>query len=88
MEKDRGWMGGVMDAKEMKVAGKSELVLAYRLGLFDPDPDIQEIRWVSKKLKSTPQNVIDMKAAVRQFNQLAARDRESHLCLGIFAVSR
>ena len=63
-----------------------QAVSVYRLGLYDPDPDIEGVQWIGRKLKATPSNMRDMESAVREFNRLADRDPSVLRCLGIFPV--
>ena len=64
-------------------------VEVYRLGLYDPlEPDSPDVQWVGHKVRGTRENLSDMRATVREYNSLAAKEPDVLLCLGIFTVGR
>jgi hypothetical protein len=56
-----------------------------RLGLFDPDPESDEVRWIGKPAIDTPRHRRDFEQVIERYYLTAPSDVV--LCLGIFRVS-
>ncbi len=57
-----------------------------RIGLYDPDPTIHAVKFVGRKREATPLDLLIMKATIRRFNELAAKDYSVRVNCGIFQV--
>ncbi len=62
-------------------------VVGYRLGLFDPDPDIKGVRYVGRTYKTKGRDVALVAAIIASFNQQTADDSDFRLCLAAYPVT-
>lgn len=65
---------------------KQELVVGYRLGLYDPDPKGSFVKYVGRLFGRDVHERQIMEHAINRYNRLTGGDSESHLCLGVFPV--
>ena len=55
----------------------------YRLGIYDPDPDDDDVRYSSHVFPATPAGIREMRSVIWEFY-----DRGNPLCVGIFPAER
>lgn len=61
-------------------------VLHFRLGLYDPDPDNDSVRFIGRRYGDSPADRKEMLDEVRAFNDLAENRKAILVCLGVFPV--
>jgi hypothetical protein len=59
-----------------------------RLGLFDPDPESDELLFVGEPFLDTPANRVMLKAAVDRYNSNSATDPTISRCLAVFDAAK
>lgn len=59
-----------------------------RMGLYDPDPDSNEIDLFSDAREDTEENRKLFASAIADWNKWAADETDVFLCIAIFAVKR
>lgn len=63
---------------------KQGLVVGYRLGLYDADPNRGKVRYVGRVFGSSDYDRNVMQLAIEKYGQASLADRELQLCLGAF----
>jgi hypothetical protein len=56
--------------------------MGFRLGLYDPIDATAPTQFVGRRFKNTRLDLVEMRAAVAEFNRLST----GFLCLGVFEV--
>jgi hypothetical protein len=65
---------------------KQDLIVGYRLGLFDADPDKPRIRYIGRVYQPNDKDRRIIRRALANFDRMAKRKRGPKMCLGVFAV--
>lgn len=79
-----------MKAVERKEALRETISLGtvrgFRLGLYDPDPDNRQVRFVGRLYKSNGRDAALIQRAIREFNRWAAGNPGFDLCAAAFPI--